>query len=111
MSSNYNSQEDDIFEQLGLPAITVPKLLRSPLPLQCLAAEALSDEWKQEIEQLTDSSIKELKKGSPVPSIGSCKVSIIAEAAVATAILRINDAWTACMSHSAILHLAVQSSL
>ena len=49
-----NASDEDICSALGLPDIVVPRLLKSPLPLQCLAAEALPDEMKQEIQLITN---------------------------------------------------------
>ena len=49
-----NASTEDICSALGLPDIVVPRLLNSPLPLQCLAAEALPEEMKREIQVITN---------------------------------------------------------
>ena len=43
----------------SLPDIGNIATTRSPLPLQCLAADALPDSVKQEIEDVTNSSLQE----------------------------------------------------
>ena len=64
--SNKNDvdNDDSLYKLLGLAEIHVPQLTYNPLPLQCLAAAALPGNVKQEIEQLTVSSIKEVKRAA-----------------------------------------------
>ena len=59
-----NASTEDICAALGLPDIVVPRLVNSPLPLQCLAAEALPDEMKREIQLITDEYVSPQQKQS-----------------------------------------------
>ena len=56
--------EIDLCKSLGLSDISIPKLQYNPLPLQCLAAEALPSNVKDEIEQLTKSSLMEVRSNT-----------------------------------------------
>lgn len=81
---------EDICATLGLPDIVVPRLVNSPLPLQCLAAEALPDEMKREIQLITDeyaspqpersetSELAMLREPSCVLKLTACIVSCAA---------------------------------
>ena len=62
--------DQELCRLLGLADIPLPRLLHNPLPLQCLAAEALPGNLKQEIDQLTKSSIKEVNRSSTTSSSG-----------------------------------------
>lgn len=62
-SSEFNIK-DDIESFSTLHDVSLPDLSHSPLPLQCLAAEALPDNVKQEIEELTNSSVEEYRQSS-----------------------------------------------
>lgn len=68
--------DQDLCRLLGLAEIPLPRLLHNPLPLQCLAAEALPGNLKQEIDQLTKSSIKEVNRSSTTSSSGDSKVCV-----------------------------------
>ncbi len=64
MSSQNNADDDLLYKMLGLAEIHIPQLTYNPLPLQCLAADALPGNVKEEIDHLTQSSIKEIKRTS-----------------------------------------------
>ena len=64
-------EEEDICKSLGLSEISVPAMLYNPLPLQCLAAEALPDNIKEEIDQVTSSSVYEFGHSSEPAKIVS----------------------------------------
>ena len=96
---------EDICSVLGLPDIVVPRLLNSPLPLQCLAAEALPDQMKREIqlitnefvspqeEQPSESSHSELQsEPSCVLKLAECIVSCSALFYRCTTCRRVHDA-------------------
>ena len=70
-SSSELEDEDDL-SLLALPEICIPPPLFTPLPLQCLAASALPDGVKREIESVT-ASVADLR-GSSVFSQSSSEV-------------------------------------
>lgn len=47
------SADKEMWSALELPDIVIPPPLYNPLPLQCLAAEALPVELKEEINRIT----------------------------------------------------------
>ena len=56
----------------ALPEISIPSLLVDPLPLQCLAANALPDRVKREIESVTASVIEPNSSLSSSETIEVC---------------------------------------
>ena len=64
MDASESKINDDIEAFSTLHDVSLPDLSHSPLPLQCLAAEALPDNVKQEIEELTNSSVEEYRQNS-----------------------------------------------
>lgn len=62
----------DFLLQQDSPVI-LTEYLRTPLPLQCLAAEALPDGVKQEIEQITNNSLREINQNGSNYTKGSMK--------------------------------------
>ena len=47
------SPNHELWPTLSLPDIVIPAPLHNPLPLQCLAADALPEQVKEEIDRIT----------------------------------------------------------
>lgn len=69
------SANSEMCTSAELPDIVIPLPLHNPLPLQCLAAAALPDQVKQEIDTITDryaeTSVDSANKQSHVSTVSA----------------------------------------